>query len=310
MDDDFLAEAEEAMREAMRKDQPDYGITVYCDHHLSVKMLLADSWISVEHGVKSAALNPVYQWLCPVSDCFRCYEPTMFGYHWNRGVGTLREINPSNQERGNHPGVPFMYIGKVGHGRQFLCPLYKCDEHGLKVADYVEDEFVQLPANPLNGLRAAERKRAVEMSVFLSFALSGGLEIDEGSVESRDPEYPDIECMVSSQKYFFELGRIISGEVAEKLNPNRRKPEGGFAYDQEKPLLEVVNGKIGKKYTTEGAPVDLVLHFDLRLGTAATVASLIERTPKRFDSLCTTGPFKRVWVFDEHTRQVIWRSAP
>jgi len=310
MDDDFLAEAEEAMREALRKDHPDYRITVYCDHHLGVKMLLADSWVSVEHGVKSAALNPVYQWLCPVPDCFRCYEPLMFGYHCNRGVGTLRELNPSKQDRGYHPGMPFMYIGQVGQGRQFLCPLYRCDERGHQVADYVEDVFIQFPSNSLNDLRGDDRKRAVEMSVFLSFVRSSGLEIDEGSAENRDPDYPDIVCTISNQEYFFELGRIISEEVAAKLNPNRRTPEGGFSYDQAKPLLELVCSKSAKTYRSDGAPVDLVLHFDLRLGTAATMARLIERNPRLFDSLSTAGPFRRVWVFDEHTQQIIWKSEP
>jgi hypothetical protein len=272
MDDDLLTDAEQAMREAMRKDEPDYRITVWCDDHLGVKMLLAHSWASVEYGQKSANLNHLLQWFCPRPECFRCYEPTMFGYHENGGVGTRREMNPLNQPRGKHPSGPFMYIGQVGQGRQFLCPLYKCDERGPKVADNVEDELVQFPANPLNDLRAVDRKRAVEMSVFRSFALSSGLEIDEGSAESREPDYPDVECMISDQKYFFELGRMISEEVAEKLNPNRRKPEGGFAYDQEKPLADVVSRKSAKRYTTDGAPVDLVLHFDLQLGTAATVA--------------------------------------
>jgi len=52
----------------------------------------------------------------------------------------------------------------------------------------------------------------------------------------------------------------------------------------------------------------LVLHFDLRLGTAATVRRLIEKYGTLLGSLTTTGPFKRVWIFDEYTKELVWRS--
>jgi hypothetical protein len=157
-----------------------------------------------------------------------------------------------------------MYIAKEGEGRRYKCPYYKCDEKGPIVAVSVADVDVQLPPNPFDGLRGADRKRAVEMAVFQSFVLACGLPIDEGSAESRDPDYPDILCTISGQKYFFELGQIINETVAEKLNPKRRTLEGGFSYDQEKPLVDVVCSKSAKTYTTEAAPVDLILHFDRR----------------------------------------------
>jgi hypothetical protein len=108
------------------------------------------------------------------------------------------------------------------------------------------------------------------------------------------------------QKYWFELAQIVNEEVAEKLNPNRRKQDGGFSYDQEKPFVEIVTSKATKKYVTEGAPVDLILHFDLRLGTKATVEGLIEKHATLLDSPTTTGPFRRVWVFDDYTKTVVW----
>jgi hypothetical protein len=307
--DHFVADIEEWLKEEQRKKDPDYRITVYCDHHLGVKMNLATSWASVESGETSADINPRLHWFCPKSDCARCYEPTMFGYHWNSGEpGSRIQMNFQRQPRGNHPGLPFMYIGKVGEGRQFMCPIYECDEHGPQVATLVVDEEVELPAPSLDDLRGSERKRALEMSIFLSFASASGLPIDEGSAESREPNYPDILCTISGERYFFELGRVINREVAEKLNPNRRKPEGGFSYNQEKPLVDIVKSKSAKAYKTEGAPVDLLLHFDLRLGSASTVERLIQSNPELLHSPATTGPFKRVWVFDEYTRQIVWKS--
>jgi hypothetical protein len=307
MGDDFLADIEAYMEEERRKENPDYRISVYCDQHISVKMILAKTWRSVESGESSVDTNATLLWFCPKSDCERCYEPTMFGYHWNSGkMGGRIRPNPTKQFRGNHSGLPFMYIGKVGEGRRFMCPLYKCGEQGPEVTASVVDEEVEVPASPLADLKSAERKRAIELVVFQSFAYASGLPVDEGSAENRDPDYPDILCAISGEKYWFELGQIINEEVAEKLNPNRRKQDGGFSYDQEKPFVDVVMSKATKKYVTEGAPVDLVLHFDLRLGSAATVDRLVDKHAKLLDSLTTTGPFKRVWIFDEYTRTVVW----
>ena len=295
--DDFLAEIQKHMEEEQRKERPDYRNTVYCDQHLGVKMRLATSWGSHEYSDASADVNPNSLWYCPKSDCDRHYEPTMFGYHVNEPGRRLQTHGPK-QPRGNHPGVPFMYIGKDCEGRRYRCPYYKCDEEGPVVAVSVVDEEVQVPTNPLDDLRGDERKRTLEMLVFLSFASASGLPIDEGSPENGAPCYPDIACTISGQPYWFELGQIINEEVAEKLNPKRRKQEGGFSYDQEKPFVERVNDKATKRYKTEGAPVDLVLHFDLRLGSAATVKRLIEKHATLLDSLTTVGPFKRVWIFD------------
>jgi hypothetical protein len=303
--DDFLAEIEKHIEEARRKEHPDYRNTVYCDRHLGVKMLLADTWGSVEYGDVWADANSNLLWVCPKPDCDRHYEPRMFGYHVN--LPWRRLDDAGRQPRGNHPGVPFMYIGKEGEGRRYRCPLYKCDELGPVVADSVVDEEVQLPPDPLANLKSAERKRALEMLVFLSFAPASGLPIDEGSPENRDPDYPDILCTISGQKYWFELGRIINEEVADKLNPNRRKKVGGFSFNQEEPFVDIVSDKATKKYNTEGAPVDLILHFDLRFGSAATAQQLCAKHEALLKSLTIIGPFKRVWVFDEFNKNLVWQ---
>jgi len=307
--DQWVADFEEWIKEERRKELPDYRITVYCDHHLGVKMCLATSWASVEYGETSVDANTYLKWFCPKSDCNRSYEPTMFGYHWNsHRPGSRVQMDLHEQPRGNHPGVPFMYIGKVGEGRRFMCPRYKCDEQGPEVAAPVVDVEVECPANPLDALRGDERKRALEMSVFLSFAPVSGLSIDEGSPVNGAQDYPDIGCTILGKPYWFELSQIINKEVAEKVNPRHRKQEGGFSYDQEKPFVERVIDKATKTYKAEGAPVDLVLHFDLRLGTAATVKRLIEKHRTLLDSLTTPGPFKRVWIFDDHAKEIVWRS--
>jgi hypothetical protein len=144
------------------------------------------------------------------------------------------------------------------------------------------------------------------MLVFLSFAPASGLPIDEGSPENRDPDYADILCSISGQKYWFELGRIINEEVADKLNPNRRKQAGGFSFNQETPFVYVVNEKATRNYETEGAPIDLILHFDRRFGSAVAAQLLCEKNEALLKSLTTTGPFNRAWVFDEFNKNVVW----
>lgn len=306
--DEILAEIKKHMNEIWRKERPDYRNIVYCDRHLGVKMRLASSWGSNEYGDTMADANRTDLWICPKSDCDRHYEPTMFGYHVNEPGRRLQTHGPK-QPRGNHPGLPFMYIAQDGDGRRYKCPYYKCAEQGPLVAVSVLEEDVQLPSDPLANLKSADRKRALEMCLFQSFVPASGLLIDEGSAENRDPAYPDILCRISGEKYWFELGQVINEDVAKKINPNRRKYDDGFSFNQETPFVELISSKASKSYETEGAPVDLILHFDLRLGTTASVKRLSEKHKTLLDSLTVTGPFKRVWIFDDGTKQVVWRSG-
>jgi hypothetical protein len=308
--DDLLAEMKKWMEEAERKQRPDYRNTVYCDKHLGVKMLLADSWSSIEYGETSVDVNPTLLWYCPKLGCDRHYEPTMFGYHVNKPGRRLQTDGPK-QPRGNHPGVPFMYIGKFGEGRRFKCPYYKCGEQGPIVTEAVVDEHVEpLPPDPLMSLKKADQKRAEELLIFQLFAPACGLPIDKGSPENREPDYPDILCTISGQRYWFELGQIIHEEVAEKVNPKRRKLDGGFSYDQRKPFLKLLDSKKAKRYATDGFPVDLILYFDLRFGTSASVRRLCEPLTDLLKSLTTTGPFTRVWVFNVADRSVSLLAGP
>jgi hypothetical protein len=226
---DLLAEIKKCIEEEERKKSPDYRSIVYCDRHLGVKMVLADSWFSIEYADNLVDINPRLLWRCPKAGCDRHYDPTMFGYHVNEPGRRLQTDGPK-QPRGNHPGLPFMYIGKFGEGRRFKCPYYKCEEEGPIVAEAVVDEEGEPPPpDPLMSLKKAERKRAAELLIFQSFGSACGLPIDEGSPENQEPDYPDILCTISGQRYRFELGQIIHEEVAEKVNPKRRTFDGGFS---------------------------------------------------------------------------------
>ena len=196
--DDFLAQ--EVMEEEQRKSRPDYRVMVYCDQHLGVRMHLALSHGMIESGERSADVNPMLCWRCPKAGCNRSYEPMMFGYfEYGREMGSQIQSNPKKQPRCNQAERPFMYIGKVGAGRRYLCPLYKCTEVGQAVAKFVTEEEIEIPSEPLDGLRKEERQRIEEMSVFKSFASVAPIPIDEGSAMNADQPNPDIRCNIGSQ---------------------------------------------------------------------------------------------------------------
>jgi hypothetical protein len=191
-----IDDIKEYFKEVERKSQPDYRKTVFCKDHPGVRMVRARSHGLIEWGPASADLNPLDHWRCPKGECIRCYEPTMFGYYWDSGeMGSRKVPDPKRQSRcGAHPQTPFMYVAKVGQGRRYLCPFYKCDKQGDEIGSVVIDEEVEIPKDPRIDLKKADR----EMAVFKSFVASG-VAIDKGSRSNAEPPYPDIRCTISGK---------------------------------------------------------------------------------------------------------------
>jgi len=305
IDNTILASLEEHFKESERKSQPDYRKTVFCKDHPGVKMVRARSHGLIESGPAFADLNPLDHWRCAKAGCIRCYEPEMFGYYWDSGEMGSRKMRDSNPQPrcGAHPATPFMYVGKVGQGRRYLCPFYKCDKQGDEIGSVVIDEEVEIPKDPLIGLNKADR----EMAVFKSFIGASEIAIDEGS-SNAEPPHPDIRCTVAGKLHWFELGQIIDKEVAAKTSRTRKTMDGGFGFSQETPFVYIVKDKATKTYETLGAPVDLALHFDLHLGTKRVVIDQILKHAALLKSLVGTGPFSRVWIYDEYTKCIVWSS--
>jgi len=309
-EDPLLAEILQARREVQKESQPDYDICVFCDQHLGARMQLRWSASINEFCEARADVNLFYFWRCPSPDCIRCYEPRRFGYFsYGSKMGSQIMRNPGQQPRcGRHEETPFMYIGRSGRSRQYFCPFYRCEEAGRLVAADVVD--VEYPIQEERGSACNdERKRQSELDSFRSFASASGLEIDQGSETNTPPPKPDIKCEISGQSYYFELAQIINPNVAERINPKCQQIKVGFSFDQEAPLVEAIKRKRLKKYETKGAPVDLILHFDLRLGWESTVRALIDKHAGLLAELVQDGPFDRVWIFDEWRKSVIWSKA-
>ncbi len=242
----FLTKLKADMDDLRLMKYTDLSLEPYCDVHLGARMYRADSWTSVEYRnldeAQVADANPwTDMWFCLMPGCDRCYRP-WYGYHVNQPGMRFRN---SESRQCNHEDVPCMYIGKVGTSRQWMCPKYKCRRTGPVVKTNVVDVQVSLPVNPFAGLKKDERKQAYELGVFIS-----GLPIDSGSVVNGPQFHPDIYCTILGVRYGFELGRIVNKTVAEKLNPDRRKKEGGFTFDQSEPFRDIIGNDKGTKSCT------------------------------------------------------------
>ena len=62
-----------------------------------------------------------------------------------------------------------------------------------------------------------DRHAAREIEIFRRFAGAAGLEVDEDSIEKRDPPEPDILCQRDGQELAFELVEIIDQSHAQRV---------------------------------------------------------------------------------------------
>ena len=102
------------------------------------------------------------------------------------------------------------------------------------------------------------------MTVFLGFAAAANLKIDPDSSLNAKPPQPDIACTVAGAQYFFELGEITDESLAKDVSTSLRTEvdsKGGF-FSEEEPLIRMIRKKAATKYETNGAPLDLILHYD------------------------------------------------
>ena len=73
--------------------------------------------------------------------------------------------------------------------------------------------------------------------------------------------------------------------------------------------MDIITKKANKKYETQGAPVELVLHFDLRMGSESVVLHQVGKHAGLLQALVNNGPFARIWIFDEWKKTIVWSKA-
>ena len=80
---------------------------------------------------------------------------------------------------------------------------------------------------------------------------------------------------------FFELGEITDDDLAKDESTSLRfgvDGEGGL-FSEEEPLLRIIRKKTASTYQPDGAPLDLVLHYDVS----------VRATPGAFSGKRTSG---------------------
>lgn len=152
------------------------------------------------------------------------------------------------------------------------------------------------------------RKETHEMKVFTAFSQAANFDL--GSSANCKPPYADVRCFIGGKPYFFELGEItderLAQDVSESLKSGIDGPGGCFS--EEGPLLRLLLNKARVTYQTDGAPLDLVLHYfkQFPIDPAGVMRSKQSAVAA---ALLPYGPFSRIWVYDGWSKSILWTSS-
>jgi hypothetical protein len=149
-----------------------------------------------------------------------------------------------------------------------------------------------------------------ELEVFDAFTFASGIAIDPHSRANASPPEPDIRCTIAGVLRYFELGEITDQPVTRTSADALKYDEPrGTAFSQTEPFTYIVAKKRTKTYTTNKAPVDLVLYYRTqRAPWVSYFEGMLASSMAELDALTTGSPFQRVWVFDFNKATVLWRS--
>ncbi len=156
-------------------------------------------------------------------------------------------------------------------------------------------------------LPSAKKKELAEMKAFMGFADAAKLKVDPGSPVNEVPPLPDISCKIAGAACYFELGEITDEKVAKEVNTSMRTGEDGDGTDfsEHDPLIRIIRKKAVSTYGTDGAPLDLVLHYEKQYPFAP--AEYLERYEADIvAAMIPNGPFSRIWMYDSWTKSILW----
>ena len=167
-----------------------------------------------------------------------------------------------------------------------------------------------------NGLKRQHQKLYIEWKTFRAFALASGLDIDPRSIDMYDPNavnppLPDVGCLVSGCPEYFELGEVTEEKLARAASIAMKNGKGvyGGVVSQRLPLVQIFLKKCRNRYTTNGYPFHLVLHF--AVGRQSPIEpQLINDLSKWRDRLVERircSPFTCVWLYDDWEKRVLVR---
>jgi len=163
-------------------------------------------------------------------------------------------------------------------------------------------------------------KQEHERRVFAEFAASASLPVDEASIRSGERGKPDIFCKLAGMLTYFELARVSDSKmnklrIRTLLAAVRRGAPVMQKVDASEfglPERDVLREKLKNNYETDGAPVDLLLYYDVEDFKALGAIPPIVGDEFFRDTMGRTlesshGPFQRIWVYERYTKKVLWR---
>jgi hypothetical protein len=158
-----------------------------------------------------------------------------------------------------------------------------------------------------NALPSDTKKELAEMGAFIGFAQAANLAVE--SPTNEKPPLPDISCKIGGSPYLFELGEITDEGVAENVSKSLRTGEvTGGAFSEEEPLIRIIRKKAASTYRTDGAPLDLLLHYDKQYPFAP--GDYLKRYEADIAAaMIPNGPFSRIWIYDSWTKSILWSQV-
>jgi hypothetical protein len=163
-------------------------------------------------------------------------------------------------------------------------------------------------------LERNHQKTYIEWKTFRGFAEASDLDIDPRSIEMCDPNsatspLSDVRCSVSGELEYFKLGEVTDEDLARTASIAMKNPQSvyGGVVSQCQPLVRIFLKKYLSRYTTNGRPLRLVLHF--AMGLQSPVESLLnadlEKWRPRIVQRIPRSPYSTVWLFDYWQKRVL-----
>jgi len=161
-----------------------------------------------------------------------------------------------------------------------------------------------------NSFSKDDRKKIIESLAFVGFAAVSGLMISGYEHDNPDPPFPDIEAKVEGNRYFFELGELTDQGGAQAVRASESTGLAGGAVSRAAPIAKMLHEKCSMGYRTDGAPLDLLLHYSRQYPSAAVLSDYLNKHVSDIQSLITRSSFSRIWIYsDWPPKRVLWSLA-
>ena len=118
-------------------------------------------------------------------------------------------------------------------------------------------------------------------------------------------------CLVSGCPEYFELGEVTEEKLARAASVAMKNGRGvyGGVVSQRLPLIQIFLKKCRNRYTTNGYPLHLVLHY--AVGRQSPIESQLNhdlaKWRDRLDERIRRSPFSSVWLYDDWEKRVLVR---